>query len=282
MKLVHLCEDAPKLGQSVEQLVFRSGPMHQYGTFMNFGSEKAAQKAATGQNRELYRGTLILKKVAILQDSKAAHDVNPDRLAADLVTGGTFPEQIANYVKKVKDEKGVGEAFSLLRKALENKGYDGIAYTNVNEDPGSTSYMIWDPSKFKRLHSEDELITMAEKVTNEIIKTINWESWTSWGYRPMHGQHNDNIIDVEIYGGKKPPTPQQPDTFHDDDDFEHGPRPSVGCEVVINFTENEVGVQPLSFDATKKAFKLSDINGIANKIRQYFELQQYEQYPPDI
>lgn len=116
--------------------------------FMNFGSAKAARHASTGQNRELSRGVLVLRKVAILKDSKAAHDVNPDRLAEDLVAGGTFPEQIINYVRRVKEEEGVKEAFDLLRRALEKQGYDGIAYVNVNEDPGSVSYMTWDPSKF--------------------------------------------------------------------------------------------------------------------------------------
>ena len=117
---------------------------------MNFGSEKAAQKAATGQQREIYSGTLTINKAAILKDSRAAHDVNPDRLAEDLVSGGTLPEPAINYVRKIKEEQGVKEAFDIIRRSLEHRGYDGIAYVNMNEDKGSISYIVWDPSKFSR------------------------------------------------------------------------------------------------------------------------------------
>lgn len=142
-------ELAPALGSQIEAQVFRSGPLHPYGIFMNFGSEAASQKASAGQERQVHHGILRINKAAILKDSRAAHDVNPDRFAEDLVSGGTLKEPIINYVRKVKAEQGVKEAFGIIRQALEHRGYDGIAYVNANEDPGSISYVVWDPSKFK-------------------------------------------------------------------------------------------------------------------------------------
>jgi hypothetical protein len=150
MLLMSLFEEQLKLGESIKAEVFRSGPVHPYGTFMNFGSEKAAQRAATGQTRSMIHGVISINKAAVLKDSRAAHNVNPDRLAEDLVHGGTLPEPIINYVRKVKAEQGVNAAFDIIRQSLEHRGYDGIAYVNVNEDPDSLSYMIWDPSKFKQ------------------------------------------------------------------------------------------------------------------------------------
>ncbi len=151
MKLKEISESAnlPRLGSPIKAEVVRSGSLHPYGTFMNFGSEVAATHAARGQERNLNRGILNINKIAILKDSRAAHDKKPDRFAEDLVMGGTLPEPIINYVKKVEAEQGVKEAFDIIRRALEHRGYDGIAYVNVNEDPGSISYVVWDPSKFK-------------------------------------------------------------------------------------------------------------------------------------
>jgi hypothetical protein len=34
---------------------------------------------------------------------------------------------------------------STARRELEEQGYQGVAYVNAVEDPGSTSYLIWDP-----------------------------------------------------------------------------------------------------------------------------------------
>ena len=34
---------------------------------------------------------------------------------------------------------------STARRELEEQGYQGVAYINAVEDPGSTSYLIWDP-----------------------------------------------------------------------------------------------------------------------------------------
>jgi len=151
VRLYYLIEGLPNIGSSVKTEVYRAGPIHEYGVFMNFGSEAAAKHAATGQERELHRGILSLNKVAILKDSKAAHNVNPDRLAEDLVGGGSLPAIFINHVRQIKDHQGVNAAFDLIRRALEHRGFDGIAYININEDPGSVSYMIWDPSKFRHV-----------------------------------------------------------------------------------------------------------------------------------
>jgi len=38
------------------------------------------------------------------------------------------------------------------RKELVAKGYKGVAYQNMVEDPGSVSYLVWDESALKRRH----------------------------------------------------------------------------------------------------------------------------------
>jgi len=152
LKLIFEGIGLPRLGDYVEVEVFRTGQLHPYGIFMNFGSEKASIHAATSQVREAHHGILRINKVAILVDSRAAHDVNPDRFAEDLVAGGSLPVQTINYIKHIKNEYGVKEAFEVIRQALEGRGYDGIAYINRNEDPGSISFIIWDPSKFRQIN----------------------------------------------------------------------------------------------------------------------------------
>jgi hypothetical protein len=41
------------------------------------------------------------------------------------------------------------ERIKALRQLIESKGYDGIRYVNKVEDPGSTSYITWNPRQLR-------------------------------------------------------------------------------------------------------------------------------------
>lgn len=254
------------LGSKVNASAYRSGSVDWSGDiFMHFGSKEAAEHAARGQDRKISKFIINLDKTAVLKDSKAAHDQRPDKLAEDLVAGGTFTDQIIGYVKQVMDKNGVSAAFALIKKALKNKGYDGISYINANEDPGSTSYILWDPYKARRVYAPEEIHTKAEQTINQLFKQLDWKGWTNWSYSP---QIINNIFNVDLYGEKSIPQTTSPEGFHDEDQFAGGS--SVGCTAAFDFNKNVVTIAPMASDHKPEEFDISNINGMTQQVRRLF------------
>ena len=46
------------------------------------------------------------------------------------------------------------ERYATIRRELKSRGYDGIVYTNETEDPGSDSYIAFDPDQIELVPSK--------------------------------------------------------------------------------------------------------------------------------
>lgn len=153
--------------------VYRAGDIR--GELINFGTESAARKAAVG--RDIVKGTLTINNPATMIDSGRAHDQNPVALAEDLVRGNNegIRETLIPVVKNIEKIKGKEAAFKAITDTLKNHGYDGITYSNVNEDIGSTSYIALTPDQFIKerlgkyeILGESRTQTEIEKLRQEV------------------------------------------------------------------------------------------------------------------
>jgi len=133
---------------SADPVVFRAGSSE--GILLHFGTMAAAQKASIG--RDIHRGILKLNSPATMVDSGRSHNINPVALAQDIVAGNNpgITADLIPVIKKILDNKGIKAAFEGIRDALKNHEYDGVAYVNTNEDPGSISYIALDGNQFMK------------------------------------------------------------------------------------------------------------------------------------
>lgn len=126
--------------------VYRAGKM--IGNLIHVGSEKAARKASVGK-KDIVKGEIELNNPAKMIDSGRAHNIKPIALAEDIEKGNNIGlEHLGDAVKRIKKMRGDEAAFEAIGQALKANGYDGVIYTNVNEDPGSTSYIILGKDQF--------------------------------------------------------------------------------------------------------------------------------------
>ena len=98
----------------VKTTVFRAGSAE--GEMLNFGSEKAAKKAATG-DREITSGEIELDNPATLIDSGRSHDQRPVAVAEDLVAGdnpGIRPE-LVDVIRQIQKTSGDEAAFKVSK-----------------------------------------------------------------------------------------------------------------------------------------------------------------------
>lgn len=146
-----------------ENIVYRAGKIKE--GMLHFGTEEAATKAATGRKINQYQ--LDIKNPASLIDSGRAHDKLPSALIEDLIAGNNkgLVKELIPVVKHIEKDQGIKAAFDAIKAALENHGYDGIKYTNVNEAPGSVSYITLKPNQAKLVKTKP-VITKPETITS--------------------------------------------------------------------------------------------------------------------
>ena len=140
--------------EAVDQLrpegivVYRAGDLT--GGMRNFGSKAAADKSSDKGKKKISKGQLTINKPATMVDSGRAHDAKPDALAEDIVAGNNkgIPDTLVPIIKKITKDKGIKAGHDAIAKVLKNNGYDGIMYENINEDPGSISYIALEESQF--------------------------------------------------------------------------------------------------------------------------------------
>jgi hypothetical protein len=90
-----------------------------------------------------------MENPANMVDSGRAHDKDPVALIEDIIAGNNekLDPQLVPVITKINKDQGFAAAFNAIRQALENHGYDGIKYENVNEDAGSVSYVVLRPDQ---------------------------------------------------------------------------------------------------------------------------------------
>lgn len=83
----------------------------------------------------------------------------PSRIAEGLTTKPEFSHSeiksaLGSYHPADLNGKSAQTAMVNLRKLIESKGYDSISYRNAVEDPGSTSYIIWNLNKARSFYAK--------------------------------------------------------------------------------------------------------------------------------
>lgn len=124
--------------------VYHAGELSGSGRLIHAGSEAAAKFVSEKAGGRLYRATDLPKNPVTMVDSGRAHD--PARVMEDIVAMNEGDERLRLLSQRVKYELSNGgerAAEEVMIKGLEKFGYDGIKYQNVNEDPGSTSYIMF-------------------------------------------------------------------------------------------------------------------------------------------
>lgn len=134
---------ASVLPAAMPQLCFHgtSQEFSQARPLTHFGSRQAALQAPR------YRGVLLAFEISIrnpleVPDIPGGADMFGwlyDATERDLIS----PAEFAAWEAKPLEMDGVG--------LLQRHGYDGLCYTNAHEDPGSLSWVIFEPSQAVRV-----------------------------------------------------------------------------------------------------------------------------------
>jgi hypothetical protein len=116
---------------------------------VHIGTVKAAHDIKSIGSAELYSASneRIYPLKARIQNPLELEDKvtwYPDNIANQLREKG-FPADEVNFAEKMGAPG--------LRTYLQHKGYDGIKYVNKGEDPGSVSYVVWDPAQLRTPHA---------------------------------------------------------------------------------------------------------------------------------
>ena len=126
--------------------LYHSGSLSGEGSFVHVGSAQAAQFVSEKTGAPVHVTTEKPKNPARMTDNGSVH--NPARIAEGLMLAnegkdgndwGTLNDIVRNEQKKSGDKA----AYQILETVLRKWGFDGIIYENVNEDPGSTSYILF-------------------------------------------------------------------------------------------------------------------------------------------
>lgn len=89
---------------------------------------------------------------------------HPDSIASELRSSHTIDRKLIDAAMAVPSSPQPWKAYYdwerskqqiiNLRRLLEDQGYDSIAYRNNHEDPGSISYITWQPSKIRSFYAK--------------------------------------------------------------------------------------------------------------------------------
>lgn len=116
-----------------------------FNPLSHFGTRSAARGLLYGRGADDtgWVGSFFLRvnRSLVIEDSEES--ANPAEYVYLAWRAGVFSEGEA---KGISASDHVGR---VLSRALQAKGYDSIEYVNSVEDPGSTSYVILDPSQTK-------------------------------------------------------------------------------------------------------------------------------------
>jgi hypothetical protein len=154
-----------------EDIVYRAGDLK--GDLLHFGTKNAATKAAG--KREIKPYKLNVKNPAKMIDSGRSHDIKPSALIEDIIAGDNdkLSEQLIPVIKNIEKKQGKAAAFDAIKQALKNHGYDGIEYTNVNEDVGSTSTVALDSSQVTETQQVPKPVTEYNTVVEELNTALD-------------------------------------------------------------------------------------------------------------
>ncbi|MEY8800184.1 hypothetical protein AB9K35_07700 [Leisingera sp. XS_AS12] len=111
----------------------------------HFGTRTAAKARIFEQEgARMFSAHLDIRNPLHLNDMHGNHDV-PSLL--NLIAYSSADGAVAARRGEILAADAVGEGEEMLARTLLDVGWDGIAYTNNHEDPGSRSWIILDPAQ---------------------------------------------------------------------------------------------------------------------------------------
>ena len=136
---------------------------------IHFGTEEQAEYRVEGsENARIIEVTLNVNKILRLADM---NDWIPSYLAKVLLTKKFISPETRIQVSRLEKRGEDRAAYRILRKALDEAGYDAIAYENEIEGEG-LSYVVWEPSKIKVIssHAKTAAVTDAQLINITILR----------------------------------------------------------------------------------------------------------------
>lgn len=163
----------------------------------------------------------VLPLFAKLENPADVEDVNnfsnSFKLGPELLRSGYITKE--TYQRMLDLPKA--EHIPFLRQELEIAGYDGLKYTNVSEDSGSTSYVVFHPEQLKSaignsgefdpydpniLHSSDPVSMAVQSAirTGQLlykagVKFVDWSKQMVAKFGPGIKLHLDNLWEAAVH-----------------------------------------------------------------------------------